>query len=277
MKLSTEKKFTHKAKDYTSFYNEEGEPRVNIEGIVEVSGGAGSGGGGSSTYSNASGDFTATPTVDAKTITISGLPFTLEDKHVVFGSIKKIDSSGNVSSVLTTNVSVSAGVITLSDADNFVTGDSVVVTLIGPDKAYDSTLDVDKVSVSNPDFAHYTTVENIISATNDAVANYYYSPEIFMDGYQNLAIQLTGSTGGSGVVFKIYATLNSSASTPTAASAPSADWIDVSTYIFGSPSITLNSGNSNLFYTDGKMPYKYIISYDIDNATNATDIFIRKY
>jgi len=40
MNLSQEKRFTHKAKDYTAFYNEEGEPRVNIEGIVEVAGGS---------------------------------------------------------------------------------------------------------------------------------------------------------------------------------------------------------------------------------------------
>ena len=48
MDVSKEKKFTHKAQPYTSFYNETGEPRVNIEGIVEVAGGSLESSGGSS-------------------------------------------------------------------------------------------------------------------------------------------------------------------------------------------------------------------------------------
>jgi len=62
---------------------------IGLAGSVSLGGGsAGAGGGGNNTWSNAQGDFNATPTVGANTITITGLPFTLEDIHVVAGSIK---------------------------------------------------------------------------------------------------------------------------------------------------------------------------------------------
>lgn len=40
MNLSSSKTFSCEAKDYVSFYNENGEPRVNIEGVVEIGGDA---------------------------------------------------------------------------------------------------------------------------------------------------------------------------------------------------------------------------------------------
>ena len=140
---------------------------VDSDGEEVISlGGSGGGGGGNNTYSNASGDFVATITNATTNITITGLPFTLEAIHVVTGSVKKIDTSDDVTDVPLTNVTVAAGVITLADADDFATGDVVMVTLIGPDKAYDVDLDNQLVAVQNPDYAHYTDVENIISQTN---------------------------------------------------------------------------------------------------------------
>lgn len=119
--------------------------------------------GGNVIYTNAAGDFIATITNATKNITITGLPFTLEAMHVVAGLIKKITVTTNVvSNVVLTNVSVSGGVITLTDADNFATGDIVLVTLIGPDKAYDKT-DYTKVLVGNPEYGHYTSVETLVS------------------------------------------------------------------------------------------------------------------
>jgi len=178
MDISTIKNFTHKAKDYTAFYNETGEPRVNVEGVVQIAdvdgetlssfGGGGGVGGGNNTYSNASGDFVATITNATKNITITGLPFTLEEINVMAGTILKIDASGNISKIELVNgqVSVAGGVITLGEADDFVTGDKVLVTLIGPDKAYDVGIDNQLVSVQNPDYAHYTDVEHIIDESN---------------------------------------------------------------------------------------------------------------
>ena len=130
-------------------------------------GGAGGAGGGSIVYTNMSGDFIATPTNGAATITITGLPFTLEAGHVALGSIKKKANSTNVITTLSpSTISVSGGVITLGGITNFATGDEVYVTLIGPDKAYDTALDNTLVAVQNPQFAHTTSVETLVSETN---------------------------------------------------------------------------------------------------------------
>jgi hypothetical protein len=129
-----------------------------------TSGGAGGAGGGSIVYTNAAGDFIATPTNGAATITITGLPFTLEAIHVMGGSIEKKAVTTNLISTLNpTTISVSSGVITLGGIANFATGDEVIVTLIGPDKAYDRTLDIQKVVIQNPEYAHTTSVETLVS------------------------------------------------------------------------------------------------------------------
>ena len=114
------------------------------------------------TYSNATGDFIATITNATKNITITGLPFTLDVINLVGGNIFKI-SNGIVSVQPMTNISVSGGVITLGDALNFVTGDTVVVILRGPDKSYDKSLDVLKIINQNPDYGHYTSVETLVA------------------------------------------------------------------------------------------------------------------
>ena len=107
------------------------------DSAVGASSGGGAGGG-SIVYRNASGDFTATPGDGDKTVTITGLPYTLEAKHVSGGSVTKINSDDEVSSVKMTDIAVAAGVITLADAaENFALTDELDVTLIGPDKWYD--------------------------------------------------------------------------------------------------------------------------------------------
>jgi hypothetical protein len=153
------------------------------------SSGAGGAGGGSIVYTNAAGDFTATPGDGVKTVTITGLPFTLEAKHVAGGSIKKIDTNDIATDVPLTDVAVAAGVITLADADNFATTDELYVTLIGPDKWYDRAQDSAKQLVQNPEWAHYTDVEHITD-DSDATVDQHYSPEIFMDGQLHLPIWL---------------------------------------------------------------------------------------
>ena len=105
---------------------------------------------GQTIYSNASGDFVATANSGAKTITLSSyanavLSAAISTRNFVVSKIKKFSSTGAVSDVVITNVSFAAGVLTLADmAANFNAGDSVVVTLVGPDKAYDPTLDARK-------------------------------------------------------------------------------------------------------------------------------------
>ena len=236
-----------------------------------ISGGsAGGAGGGSIVYTNAAGDFTATPGDGDKTVTIAGLPYALKAIHVVGGSIKRINSDDEVSDVKLTDVTVAAGVITLDDeADNFALTDTLYVTLIGPDKWYDQAQDSAKQLVQNPEWAHYEDPNHIVDVSN-ATVDQHYSPEIFMAGYRYIAIQLTGTSSTAGVTFKIYGTLNTAAATPADLdAAPSADWTDHSTDILGAATITLDNGASEIYYVDSPtMPYKLVIQFEPDHGTN---------
>lgn len=137
----------------------------NIGGSAASGGSGSSVGGGASVYSTAQDDFTATINNGTKTITTAGLPFTLETKHVVNGLIKKTTSADVVTTVPLTKISVSSSVITLADADDFVTGDTVEVTLVGPDKGFDKQgwwLN----QIMNPNYDHYTSPEQLIDESD---------------------------------------------------------------------------------------------------------------
>ena len=255
---------------------------TNVAKPSSASSGGGAGGG-SIVYTNAAGDFTATINNGTKTITITGLPFTLENIHVAGGSIKKIAVTTNVLTTLTpTTIAVAGGLIALTGIDDFVTGDVVYMTLIGPDKWYDQDLDNAKTNVQNPDYAHYTDPDHIVDVT-DATVDQHYSGEIFPASYPYLAIQLTANatTGAAGVVFKFWGTLNPDAATPAdLAAAPSTDWADISVEVLGAATVTLGTAatESKIYNIDSPtMLHKYIIQYDPGHATNTVDIFIGKF
>ena len=132
-----------------------------------INGGGSSGGsavtgggiaGGLMSYSNAAGDFVATVTASGnKQITVTGLPFTLEDKHVIagFGNIQK--STGQVIPLDFSNIAVAASsVITLSaNSASLASSDTVMITVIGPDKTHDKDNDAQNVIVLNPENEKY--------------------------------------------------------------------------------------------------------------------------
>lgn len=145
--------------------------------------------GGNNIYSNAQNDFTATPTSGSKIITVTGLPFTLEAKHVINGSIKEISSAGAISAVKLSNVTVSSGVVTLSGATNFGSGSSVLMTITGPNKGYDVNLDISKTIEQSPLWAYYIE-ESLVDTTNiNSGSNYYPSSTgATIAGYKNLSL-----------------------------------------------------------------------------------------
>lgn len=149
-------------------------------------------------------------------------------------------------------------------------------TSVVQDLTYDDGTGMNEVLVGNPEYLHRTTTQNIADATN-ATVDQHYSSIIDMDTYLYAGIQLTGSSDGSGVTFKAYATLNADAATPAdGAATPSADWVDVSTAVFGAASITLDSGNSGIYWIDEPTVLgRIIFQYEPDNATNSSDIFIK--
>jgi len=83
-------------------------------------------------YTSIGGDFKATANDGTKTITITGLPFTLEASHVIAGSIELVDTDGYSFMLNNDAVTVSSGVITLlAMASNFESTDTVNVELQG--------------------------------------------------------------------------------------------------------------------------------------------------
>ncbi len=136
-------------------------------GGSEASASVGSGG-----YTTASGDFTATPTVGTKNVVISGLPFSLSLCTVVGGGSTVVSAAGDVTALPSTNIAISGATITFADkAVNFAAGDTVCMTLDGPDKAYDLSADSDRVAEVNPLSQHFVnesfTLTNVPNATPD--------------------------------------------------------------------------------------------------------------
>ena len=288
MAITTNKRFTKHAQDYAFFYNDDGDPTHNIEGLVQLAdtngnivdpGGASSGatGGGDSSYCSVAGNVTFTPTVGTTNITVTGLPYTLEATHVAAGSLSKIDSSGDISALDTTNVSVSSGVITLANEDNFVSGDEVFGCLAGPDKAYDANMDADIVYVTNPEYAHYTSVEHLVdvSGVGDAVTSRYIIP---MESYKNLSFhfKLSNSNAGDTITMTMFATNNSDAD-----DSADTDWVDVTTTILGTATKSVNNGTlEEIHFVDSSLiPLKYMVktvTVSGGSDTNAADVYIKK-
>lgn len=106
--------------------------------------GAASVGGGASTYSNTRGDFTAAINNGTKTITLSSfldaaVGAALTAANFASGAVVKLTAAGVKSTIPLTSIAYNAGtgVLTLADAPaNFVTGELVEVTFVGPDKTF---------------------------------------------------------------------------------------------------------------------------------------------
>ncbi len=244
----------------------------NLTSLIASSGGGGSSGsgsavgGGNNTYTNIE-DFIATVNAGTKTITIAGLPFNLEEKHVVAGSIKIIDTTtGAVTTAVLTSVSVSVGVVTLGNlSTNFLSTDTLFVTLIGPDKAYDTGLDVGKSAIQNPEHAHFTAINHIIDELNVSAGT--TRVEVQAESFKYHALYLAGS---GGVTFTIWAALD-----PSATTASDAGWKDISDIVMGVASLV---DSADVYFIDTPMmPEKFMIKYVTTDSTNAVDAFWRKY
>ena len=265
---------------------------VDADGEVLTSlGGGGGAGGGSIVYSNAAGDFTATPNNGAKTITITGLPFTLSALHVVGGSMTKLSvTTGLKTPLYPDSIVVAGGVITLTGVDDFVTGDVVYMTLIGPDKWYDLDKDVAKFELENPDYSHYNDPEHLdddnLGATG--MTGTYERDIIPGSSYNHMSATflLTADDTGNTVTMKIYASNDPDITLPAATVAiVASDGIpDISTMVLGTGSISVNGGSTGgYFVIDEDTQFEnYVIERLYVTATagtvgNAADIFIKKY
>jgi len=238
---------------------------IGMAGGVALGGGA-SAGGGASVWSTAQGDFVATMTASTKNITVTGLPWTLSWENV--SGVKKQDSSGEITTLKVSNVTVSGNVITLGDENDFEAGDTVSVTLTGPDKAYDEGIDSQIVSVLNPDSEKWTSPEHLVDISAIAADTFYYV--IPMEGYKDAGMHWK-FTGGGVVTMTLWATNNADAD-DTAIT----DWVDISGDEL-SKTLTVSAGTIEFIEMIRNIAYLKLMVRLITTGTgNAADIYIKK-
>jgi hypothetical protein len=202
MDLSTTKSFTHKAKDYTSFYNQDGEPRVNIEGVVEIAGGTDINVESTGPISDPSfyigksstmigGDFDVAYTA-ATQLTFSNYPaaitaFTADDIELV----RHFNAAGDVVATYhrdDARMTLVADVLTVTGATFGATDTFLVATNVVATGGYDETLDLIKVQEQYP-LNHEYVEASIADTTNVATGTYYpASTGLAFGAYKNLSI-----------------------------------------------------------------------------------------
>lgn len=141
-------------------------------------------------------DFTVTYT-SSSTLTLSGLPFTLASGvNIVY--VKVRNSGTNVTNIYVNGsagyaFAYSSGVTTVYlngvIATVFTSNDMYEVGLNGQRKAYDSSLDIQKVIDQSPDRLAYVS-DSLVDTTNVAAGTSYYpsTTGMSMDGYKDLSI-----------------------------------------------------------------------------------------
>lgn len=213
------------------------------------------------------------------TITLSWLPSyvsSITNQDIV--AIVQIATDWSVTNTYTRDdatMTVATNVITVVWATFVATDTFVVYTNIDRKDAYDSVLDSNKEVVQNPEWAHYTSITHPVDITNSAVNTYFKL--ITAEWYRSMWLQFVGTTSWTNITFKIYETFDDTATETATWWTPTATVrTDASSDILWATTITLN-GTSDTFHIDTpRMPHAYMVSYAVDNATNAVDVFVRK-
>jgi hypothetical protein len=137
------------------------------------------------TLTSVGGDFKAVANNGTKTITITGLNFTLTAQHVLAGDgIYLRNNEGGSLPLPTDDVTVSSGVITLPDMGlDFISTDNVDVTLSGQTPRVSKDLDVEKVEVQNLNIPTSSAIPLIssayeLTASFDDVGNELYVGDV---------------------------------------------------------------------------------------------------
>lgn len=130
---------------------------------------------------------------------------------------------------------------------------------------YDTTNNSLNVVNQNLDSTNFTQPQHVIEATNKAVGT--YRVEVSAIDYISASFHLS-CTGGT--TMKLYATNNGDADTTS-----TTGWVDVSSTILGSSSITDTDAYA-VTDTDWK-PLKYMIEYETTSSTNTIDTWVILY
>jgi len=224
-------------------------------------GSSGAGGGGNNTWTSGQ-DFTATPTTGTSNITLTGLSWTPGAENIA--SVTKYSATGDKETLNTSNVVVSGGVVTLGNEDDFEAGDTVSVTLIGPDKGYDQAGDQFLNFVTNQDSEKWTSPEHLIDLAVDAETNYFVIP---MEGYKDLSAHWKFTAGGT-VVMTLWGTNNADADDSAVT-----DWVDISgDYL----TKTLSGTTEQIEVLENLFFLKVMVRIVTTGTTNLADMYIKK-
>jgi len=180
-------------REYKKFIErDDGQTAVAVD--VEISDKS-AGGSLSSEYSSA-GDFSATYT-SSSTITLSSVPFTITDSSQLV--YVKVVANDNTSTLYTAgganSFGYSSGVITIYENGVAITtldsGDVYEVGVNGQKKAFDPSTNSNMESTLNPEYAHYTDPELLVTASDIVATTTVYKDqgaEIDMTGYNTLGV-----------------------------------------------------------------------------------------
>ena len=139
-------------------------------------------------------DFTATYT-SSTTITLSSLPLTIADSsQIVY--IRKIPSSGDAEVYVNGSggitFTISSNVLTIAGVTApFASGDSYEIGINAQKKAFDPSTNSNMESTLNPEYAHYTDPELLVTASDIVATTTVYKDqgaEIDMTGYNTLGV-----------------------------------------------------------------------------------------
>ena len=141
---------------------------------VETSGGASGAGGGNNTYSTEQLDFTATITNATYNIVLSVDAIggdSITEANIMNGILTVYDDSASEKIAITldkftwTSGTKTINTTNCTNAFTFATGDIVSLTLTGPDKAYNESIDFNKTQEQSPITSHETDAEDILGGT----------------------------------------------------------------------------------------------------------------
>lgn len=211
----------------------------------------------------------------AQTITLTGLP-TIELRDI--GLITNLTDGVVIYNPQDVNklATISGNVITLAYDTTAMSDTDELQIPINYNNSQDYTLSSEKTIRQNPDYAHETDPELLVDETNQS-ANTYFK-RFTADTYNHAILQEYITTSGTDTNFKLYATLDSTATEPSAGGTPGATWVDVSTEILGASSVDLTTGQTDMHFIDTAIrPYYWLLEYTIDNATNATKVWFKKF
>jgi hypothetical protein len=235
----------------------------------------GSGGltiGGSDSITTVSGQIDAVPVIGSKEIIFYGLPEPLTEEMVLNGSIQKIDADNIITDLDTSGLTISGNILTLPNIDDFVTGDKIAAALKSGLQGFDYLVNAWKVMIENPEWNHYTSVNNLVSNSGLAIGKYFVAFDC--EAYRDFMIQLSG-TESVGMEFKIYFTGDPTAAVPATDGTPGSTWKEKTTEVFGG-AVTGLAVNEHE-YINGKMPDRVMIEYSVQSVTNTVNIWIRKF